>query len=172
MQVGEDLRDIVLMMHQVRHTHAARQFLRQGAIALAILPVLVSLSASQPEPLCGAARQLDQNKALVENFILNVLGARSIEAAAKYLRPDYIQHNPGIPGGLAGFQDYFRPRFAQASTTVRLEILHVVAEGDLVDIHVRWFGTNAAGKPVDITEFDLFRVEGGLIAEHWDAIGP
>jgi predicted SnoaL-like aldol condensation-catalyzing enzyme len=160
------------MMNRVPRPSAAGQFLRQGAVALAILTVLASVSLAQAEPLPGTARQLDQNKALVENFFRDVLGARSIEAAAKYLRPDYIQHNPGIPGGLAGFQDFFRPRFAQASTTVRLEILHVVAEGDLVNIHVRWFGTNTAGKPVDITEFDLFRIEGGLIAEHWDAIGP
>jgi predicted SnoaL-like aldol condensation-catalyzing enzyme len=162
----------VLTMKRVPRPSAAGLFLRQGAIALAILTVLASDSLAQAEPLPGTAHQLDENKALVENFFREVLGARSVEAAAKYLRPDYIQHNPGIPGGLAGFQDFFRPRLRQASTTVRMEILHVVAEGDLVNIHVRWSGTNTAGKPVDFTEFDLFRVEGGLIAEHWDAIGP
>jgi predicted SnoaL-like aldol condensation-catalyzing enzyme len=160
------------MMNRVSLPSATGQFLRQGAVALATLIVFTSVSPAQAEALPETARPLDQNKALVENFFRDVLGARSVEAAAKYLRADYIQHNPGIPGGLAGFQEFFGPRFAQASTTIHLEILHVVAEGDLVNIHVRWFGTNTAGKPVDITEFDLFRVEGGLIAEHWDAIGP
>lgn len=162
----------MLTMKRVPRPCAVGELLRQCAVALAIVTVLAGASLAQAEPRPGTAHQLDENKKLVENFFREVLGARSVEAAAKYLRPDYIQHNPGIPGGLAGFQDYFRTRFAQASTTIRMEILHVVAEGDLVSIHVRWFGTNTAGKPVDITEFDLFRVEGGLIAEHWDAIGP
>jgi predicted SnoaL-like aldol condensation-catalyzing enzyme len=148
------------------------RILRQGIVVLAIVSAgvhVTSVRASEP-PVSAAP--LEQNKALVVGFFQDVLAARSTAAAPKYLRPDYIQHNPGIPGGLAGFKAYFDTRFAQSAAKVKLQVLHCVAERDLVVIHARWFGTDSSGKPVDITEFDLFRVENGLLAEHWDAIGP
>jgi predicted SnoaL-like aldol condensation-catalyzing enzyme len=33
--------------------------------------------------------------------------------AARFLRTDYIQHNPQVPTGLKGFMETFRERFAQ-----------------------------------------------------------
>jgi predicted SnoaL-like aldol condensation-catalyzing enzyme len=78
-----------------------------------------------------------------------------------------------VPTGLAGFQNFFRDDFAklppEVKAALRMEILHLVAEGDLVTIHVRFSGTGRDGKPFERTEFDLFRIERDRIAEHWDA---
>jgi predicted SnoaL-like aldol condensation-catalyzing enzyme len=123
------------------------------------------------EQPCAGDRSPDRNEALVEGFFRDVFGARSIETAPRYLCPDYIQHSPGIPDGLAGFQEFLRAQFANASASARMEIVHIIAEGDLAYVHLRWTGTTVSGKSVDVTEFDLLRVENGLIAEHRDATG-
>ena len=54
-----------------------------------------------------------RNKALVREFYTSVLIEREIDAAPKYMRTDYIQHNTHVPTGLKGFMDTFRERFAQ-----------------------------------------------------------
>jgi predicted SnoaL-like aldol condensation-catalyzing enzyme len=99
-----------------------------------------------------------------------------VEAASRYLRKDYIQHNPHVPTGLKGFQTYFRELFAQSSPAMKasfkLEVLHVVAEGDLVVVHTHQSGLGPDGKPFDVTGFDLFRVQDAMLAEHWDASAP
>jgi len=55
----------------------------------------------------------ERNKALVRNFYTTVLIERNVDAAPRFLRTDYIQHNPQVPTGLKGFMDTFRERFAQ-----------------------------------------------------------
>jgi predicted SnoaL-like aldol condensation-catalyzing enzyme len=111
-----------------------------------------------------------RNKALVRDFYTTVLIGRQVDAAPRFLSPDYIQHNPNVPTGLKGFMDTFRARFAQQlPADYKRELLNVVAEDDLVVIYVRqtWTGRNA--KHNKALGFDMFRVQDGKIAEHWDA---
>jgi hypothetical protein len=54
-----------------------------------------------------------RNKALVRDFYTTVLIGRDVDAAPRFLRRDYIQHNPEVPTGLKGFMEFFRARFAQ-----------------------------------------------------------
>ena len=112
----------------------------------------------------------DENKLLVGSFYKDVFAARNADAAAKYLRPDYIQHNPHVATGLAGFQSYFSKAWkGPAPANWGVEMLHLVAEKDMVVAHVRWLGPGDDGKPSARTAFDLYRVEDGKLAEHWDA---
>jgi predicted SnoaL-like aldol condensation-catalyzing enzyme len=84
--------------------------------------------------------------------------------------PGYIQHNPNVPTGLNGFMDTFRARFAQLlPTDYKRELLNIVAEDDLVIIYVRQTWTSRDGKHHRALGFDMFRVQDGKIAEHWDA---
>jgi predicted SnoaL-like aldol condensation-catalyzing enzyme len=110
-----------------------------------------------------------KNKHLVVGFFQDVFAKKDAEAAARYLKADYIQHNPVVPTGLAGFQTFFREQFKKSPTDQKMEILQTVAEGDLVVIYLRFTGTRKNGTHFDITEFDMFRIEGDRIAEHWDA---
>src|SRR5438132_8541025 len=91
-------------------------------------------------------------------------------AAPRFLRPNYIQHNPKVPTGLNGFMDTFRARFAQPlPADYKRELLNIVAENDLVVIYVRQTWTSRDGKHHQALGFDMFRVQDGKIAEHWDA---
>jgi predicted SnoaL-like aldol condensation-catalyzing enzyme len=111
-----------------------------------------------------------RNKALVRDFYTTVLIGRQVDAAPRFLSTDYIQHNPNVPTGLKGFMDTFRKRFDQKlPSDYKRELLNVVGENDMVVIYVRQTWTSSDGKHNQALGFDMFRVQDGKIAEHWDA---
>jgi len=64
----------------------------------------------------------------------------------------------------------FRARFAQPlASDYKRELLNVIGEDDMVVIFVRQTWTGRDGKHHQALGFDMFRVQGGKIAEHWDA---
>ncbi len=86
------------------------------------------------------------------------------EAARELVAPDYIQHNPAIPTGAEGLLGAI-PLVEQAGMTVTTH--RVIAEGDMVVLHNTYENADAFGAPT-LVAFDVFRVEDGLVAEHWD----
>ena len=111
-----------------------------------------------------------RNKALVREFYTTVLINRQVDAAPQFLRADYIQHNPNVPTGLKGFMDTFRERFAQKlPPDYKRELLNVVGDNDMVVVYVRHTWTSHDGQDKQALGFDMFRVQDGKIAEHWDA---
>ena len=74
-----------------------------------------------------------RNKGVVREFYATVLIGRDVDAAPRFLLPDYIQHNPQVPTGLKGFMDTFRARFAQKlPADYKRELLNVIGENDMV----------------------------------------
>jgi len=122
------------------------------------------------EIACADEALTARNKALVRDFYTTVLIGRQIDAAPQFLATDYIQHNPHVPTGLNGFMDAFRDRFAQKlPPDYKRELLNVVGEHDLVVVYVRQTWTGADDNHHQALGFDMFRVQNGKIAEHWDA---
>ena len=87
-------------------------------------------------------------------------------AFERYVAPDYTQHNPGLPDGAAPAVAFLTPLYTAEGST--FEVQRVLVDGDLAAIHVR---AHPAGRPV-LAVVDLYRLEDGLIVEHWDAIQP
>jgi len=111
-----------------------------------------------------------RNKALVRDFYTTVLIGRQVDAAPRFLSPDYIQHNPNVPTGLKGFMDTFRKRFDQKfPADYKRELLNLIGENDMVVIYVRQTWTSPDGKHNQALGFDMFRIQDGKIAEYWDA---
>lgn len=131
--------------------------------------VLISIFASQP--IWADDALTTRNKEIVRNFYTTVLMDRNVDAAPKFLRPDYIQHNPQVPTGLKGFMDTFRARFAQPlPSDYKRELLNVIGDNDMVVVYVRQTWTSSKdGQHHQALGFDMFRVQDGMIAEHWDA---
>ncbi|MEM0997765.1 MAG: nuclear transport factor 2 family protein [Bacteroidota bacterium] len=86
----------------------------------------------------------------------------------KYFTENYIQHNPGIPTGRAPLIG-FLPALKEAGTTQKTH--RVFQDGDFVVTHNTYDNAQAFGAK-EIVTFDVFRVEKGRLAEHWDAIQP
>ncbi len=124
-------------------------------------------------PLAQAAdTDTGKNKAIVQAFWNDVFIARNVDAAPRYLSPTYLHHDPHMAPGVKGFQDYFRTAFAQTPKNFKAEILKMVAEGDLVVTYSQYSGADPQGKPFTGTGFDMYRLQNGLIAEHWDQVEP
>lgn len=116
------------------------------------------------------------NKRLVLRFLNDVFVHRDMSRLDEYLRDDYIQHNPDCPQGKAGFIQFFDVIF-QAMPDFHYSIKKVVADGDIVMAWCTTMGTHTggeflgrapSGKAVKFDVVDIFRLEDGLIAEHWD----
>lgn len=90
------------------------------------------------------------------------------EAVLKYISPTtYIQHNPNLPDGREAVLTALPAWLSKSG--MRAEIRRVIAEGDLVVVHSRFAVPGQADSKV-MAVMDIFRVQGGLIVEHWDVI--
>src|SRR5438093_9237146 len=68
----------------------------------------VTPNAKPPEELAKSSnKQLEANKMLVLNLFREILEARHMELANKYLADDFIQHNPNAANGLAALKEFF-----------------------------------------------------------------
>lgn len=90
------------------------------------------------------------------------------DAARAMLTPDYIQHNPYIATGPDGLANLIS--LAEENVVV-ITTHRVIAEGDYVVAH-NTFENFAAFGADEIAAFDVFRIEDGKLAEHWDNLQP
>lgn len=108
----------------------------------------------------------------VREIAMNAVSALFVqfdpEAASALLASDYIQHNPGVPTGASAIIG-FLPALKESG--VNLTVHRVIAEGDLVVVHGTYDNAQAFGGKT-LVSFDVFRVENGLLAEHWDNLQP
>jgi len=147
--------------------------------SLLLLPLASQAQlAVVPQPdhellLASPDARLAANKRLVYDFWREVFEGGHMELAPKYMAETYMQHNPNVPTGRAAFTDFFS-KFAKPhpiELKVKAPLVSITAEGDLVILSfVRELpDPKDASKKYTTTWFDMFRIEGGKIAEHWDA---
>ena len=134
--------------------------------------VAVVPSADHEQMLASPDARLAANKRLVYDFWREVFEAGHMELAEKYMAEGYIQHNPNVPTGRAAFIDFFSKNVTPGAIQPRVKapLVAILADGDLV---VLAFAREAPdpkdpAKKYTTTWFDMFRIEGGKIAEHWD----
>jgi predicted SnoaL-like aldol condensation-catalyzing enzyme len=108
---------------------------------------------------------LERNKALVKQFFAAVEG-RDKATVEKIVREDYIQHMPMIPSGRAAILHYI-DMVAPKGLGKMPQFARVIAEGDLVMVHFRREDPNGP-----VATMEIFRVQGGQIAEHWAVTEP
>ncbi len=112
--------------------------------------------------------QTEANKALVEDFLTKSLIEHAEVNITDYISPvTYIQHNPMVADGLEGFGAFMAEMAQQGVSMDYTKVHKVIGEGNFV----LTMSEGTLGE--DPTAFyDLFRVEDGLIVEHWDVIAP
>lgn len=108
----------------------------------------------------------ETNKTFVRNFVDDILVNGKMEELAGYFDGDnYIQHNPQIADGLSGLGKALEYMASQGITMKYDKIHKVLGEGNFV---LAVSEGSFAGEHTSF--YDLFRVENGKIAEHWDVI--
>lgn len=118
--------------------------------------------------------KLAANKKLVFDMWRSIIQAGRVDLAPQFFTEDYIQHNPNVATGrdaMVAYMKKTRP-VRPIDPTITFPVISIMAEGDLVMVATVSYtpdpekpGTKYAG-----THFDLFRVENGKIAEHWDSV--
>ena len=121
----------------------------------------------------------ERNKERQRLFVEVLQNQGEIDRVDEFVRPDFENHTarPGSPSGpeavrsgLAAFRAGFPDHDA--------EVVHMVAEGDLVATYKTFTGTHtgeflgipATGRRATIRVMDVVRYRDGRIAEHWSVV--
>jgi predicted SnoaL-like aldol condensation-catalyzing enzyme len=113
---------------------------------------------------------LAANKQLVYDMYRTVLQGGHADSAADYIAEDYIQHNPNVASGRQALVDFLRGSrpVRDLEDRINLPLLNIIAERNYVMVLFERPEKDADGHPYVTSWFDLFRIENGKIAEHWD----
>jgi predicted SnoaL-like aldol condensation-catalyzing enzyme len=106
------------------------------------------------------------NREIVEQFLGLINQEHRVrEAFEKFTDETYIQHNPQCKNGRDDAITLIEGMVLLPGFNASVK--HVVAEGDLVTVHMH---VELGGGRPDLAVMDLWRIENGKIAEHWDVI--
>ena len=108
----------------------------------------------------------EANRELVKAFLYDVMQGNNSAKTPDYFKGDlYIQHNTGIADGLSGLGTALAALAEQGIQMIYTTVHQVLAQGNFVlAVSEGTFG----GAPT--AYYDLWRVEDGKIAEHWDVM--
>jgi len=141
------------------------------ALAIAAATMLPAAQASDANPSTQAAPkahgQAATNKALVRKVYQGLFGDHDLTVLDRYWAKDYIQHNPYMNDGTEAVKQYVEKMGLLKGPKSKVEFLRVAAEGDLVFVQTR---TPKMADAPEMVIVDIFRVEKGRIAEHWDVM--
>jgi steroid delta-isomerase-like uncharacterized protein len=120
----------------------------------------------------------ETNKVLARRVFDEVLNGRNLDLLEELAAPDYIEHSP-LPGqgtGVEGIRDRYTMLFD--AFDFHFTVDDVIAERDKVVL--RWtqtgthtgplFGMPATGRSSRTTGIEIWRVDNGRLAEHWDVV--
>ncbi len=138
--------------------------------AAAQVPVVAN--PDQESMLASPDPQLAANKRLVYDFWREVFEGGHLELAPKYMAESYIQHNPNVVTGRAAFVAFFSKfkKPGPVAARVKAPLVAILAEGDkvLMVFASEHPDPKDPSRKYTTTWFDMFRIENGLMAEHWD----
>ena len=108
----------------------------------------------------------EENRQLVKNFLYDVMQGNNPDKTADYFDGDtYLQHNTAIADGVSGLNAALSALAQQGIQMIYDETHMVLAQGNYVlAVSEGTYG----GAPTSY--YDLWRVENGKIAEHWDVM--
>ena len=110
--------------------------------------------------------QTETNRQIVRNFVTDVLVDRQLENLETYFNETrFTQHSPIIGDGLAALRSALEARSTEGFAITYDRVHRVLAEGDFV-LAV----SEGSLDGLHTSFYDLFRVTGGLLVEHWDTI--
>jgi predicted ester cyclase len=123
-----------------------------------------------------ANTEIEANKAVYRRVVEEVVNQGKFDVVDEIFHPDYVDHAapPGSPPGLEGVKSVFG-MFRTGFPDVKFHIDQMVGEGNYVATLVHGEGTQTgqfiqfppSGKHAVWRSVGFFRVEDGLIREHW-----
>ena len=130
------------------------------------LRTLMASAAIATLPFTAFADDSAANRALVMEALQTLMIEGNLDAVSDYYADDVIQHNDMFADGIEAQTGVFA--MLSGIEGFDAEFVRVIADGDMVAVHARYEGFG----PEAMIAFDVFRVEDGKIAEHWDNLIP
>jgi predicted ester cyclase len=118
-----------------------------------------------------------RNKERARQLTEELYNLRRLDRITEYIAQDFVDRSQGAP------EDAVGPAFVRAQAEasfqtfpdLRFDILHLVADGDMVVVHWKATGSDsknpdAAGnpKPLTLNGHSLYRMRDGKVVEAWD----
>ena len=110
----------------------------------------------------------EANKDVVRRLLTEGFAKGSTADLSEFISSQtYVQHNPDAPDGLDGLVGLIEAGRDTGETLYYERVHRLAGQGNFVVAlsHQVWNG-------IDYAAFDLFRLDGGLVVEHWDAVEP
>lgn len=118
--------------------------------------------------------RLAANKKLVFDMWRAIIQGGHTELAPEFFTPDYIQHNPNVASGRDAMVEYMKATrpVRPIEPRINFPVVAIIAEGDLVTVATANYlpHPEAPDHKYTAMHFDMFRIEDGKIAEHWDNV--
>jgi len=115
----------------------------------------------------GDLEKTEANKAIIAEFARVVLQAGELRRLAEFVSSAaFVQHSSQVGDGLAGLWRFWENEAAGRAIVFR-EVFRIVGSGNFVVTYSRV--TIGSAK---FALFDIFRLENGVIVEHWDNMEP
>ena len=133
-------------------------------ITLALCLTFGAMNAQAQKKSNSKAIQ-EKNKLMVSKAYQRIFGELDTTAVDENMSAKFIQHNPTIADGPDGVKALVKMLTSRGVSKQKIIFKHVIAEGDIVILHSRY---EMGGK--EMRFIDIYRVENGKIAEHWDAM--
>jgi predicted SnoaL-like aldol condensation-catalyzing enzyme len=113
-------------------------------------------------------KQEEKNLKAVLDFYDVVINGQQYSRVYEFVDKNYIQHKPEVEDGPEGLLDFLRWIYSQ-SPQHKARIIRSFVDGDYVILHVHVIN---GAEAKDIAVMDIFRVENGMLMEHWDVASP
>ena len=111
---------------------------------------------------------IEKNKEVVLRFLNEFMIGHDVKVLDDLLGPDYRQHNPGLDHGKEALIKFFQD-FWEIYPKPGYYLKRILAENDLVAIHYHF---QPDPQKAGFAIVDIFRLENGLLVEHWDVAQP
>ncbi len=108
------------------------------------------------------------NKEIITGFYKEFFNDHIVSSADKYVAEGYIQHNPGVGQGRECLKEAFAEKFVE-HPDFHLDIKMMISEDDMIAVYLK--NTDPEGN-TRTRVVDIYRIEDGKLAEHWDVLQP
>ena len=137
-------------------------------------PLLLLLFAISLPGLAQSASQRERNKAVAQSFFEEVLSQGRLDKYGEFHSKDFVGHSGDRTFTLEEDLAYARGE-RKALPDMSFRVNRMIAEGDLVAVHITVSGTNtqagmgfpATGKKIESDGVTIFRFKDGKICEEW-----
>ena len=110
----------------------------------------------------------ERNKEVIRRCYKEFFDDHIVESAERYVREDYVQHNPGVGQGREALKQAFAEK-VEAHPEFCLEIQMLIAEENMVAVYLKNVAPDGTTR---CRVVDIYRLEEGMLAEHWDVLQP